>query len=189
MLKPDFGGEYIHGLPTTNFEEALLWLSAATLCRRKALDRADSFFPSWSWAGWAGNVTFPRCNSGTLPRICWLKRPGNTPKTRNFRDIDDASLGHQQTANIGNALFSNLDASQDQERPNPDYLTFNTLTATLQMEPGRRHISLLKTRNRMHLSAEICSYTIADITGRFGYGGIVYLHHDDVKPGDQIKFP
>jgi hypothetical protein len=54
------GGDVISGLPTACFDAALLWSHdhSSDMRRRVARDpRKNHYLPSWSWAGWCGNLT------------------------------------------------------------------------------------------------------------------------------------
>jgi hypothetical protein len=54
-----FDGGFISGLPQMFFDAALLWQPYAPLKRRKPFETVpatDSILPSWSWAGWQGNL-------------------------------------------------------------------------------------------------------------------------------------
>ena len=49
---------FLCGLPvSTLFEAGLLWVPSRTL-RRRGPTSVGSLFPSWSWVGWVGEVTF-----------------------------------------------------------------------------------------------------------------------------------
>ena len=52
VLRPSFRGEFIHGLPSTELDLALLWAPAGNLRWR------TGNFPSWSWTAWDGPVTW-----------------------------------------------------------------------------------------------------------------------------------
>ncbi|CAI6341255.1 unnamed protein product [Periconia digitata] len=53
-----FPGGFITGLPVMCFDAALLWQPFSPVRRRQSLRRPipESTLPSWSWAGWAGNL-------------------------------------------------------------------------------------------------------------------------------------
>jgi hypothetical protein len=57
-LSRSFPGGFISGLPQMCFDAALLWQPWTPMIRRKAIGRSasDAVLPSWSWAGWAGNM-------------------------------------------------------------------------------------------------------------------------------------
>lgn len=145
LLKPSLGGEYVYGLPTTAFEDALLWLPASTLRLRGDKKTHDSIFPSWSWASWAGKIEGPREEVG-FSRITNVHSPS-----------DSSPLANSSDCVIGN-YFTIL---QDK-----GILCFEAMTATLPMEPRRHCVHRVKSQSPRHLSTEICSYTLLDITGR-----------------------
>jgi hypothetical protein len=57
-LSRSFPGGFISGLPQMCFDAALLWQPWTTMMRRESALRptANAVLPSWSWAGWAGNM-------------------------------------------------------------------------------------------------------------------------------------
>jgi hypothetical protein len=56
-LRTSFKGGFISGLPADIFFHALLWQPATSISRRKPkLTDSTSFLPSWSWAGWQGEL-------------------------------------------------------------------------------------------------------------------------------------
>ena len=57
FLSDKFHWKFCWGLPDDNFGLALLWMSSST-ARRDARDARGRAFPSWSWAGWLGTVSY-----------------------------------------------------------------------------------------------------------------------------------
>lgn len=55
-LSRSFPGGFISGLPTLFFDAALLWQPWAQMTRRIPAKESSSQLPSWSWAGWSGNL-------------------------------------------------------------------------------------------------------------------------------------
>jgi hypothetical protein len=55
LISPSFSGQFISGLPEMFFNEALLWQPRETMQRRQASGQGESP-PSWSWAGWEGDI-------------------------------------------------------------------------------------------------------------------------------------
>jgi hypothetical protein len=58
-LEGYFRGRFIHGLPSTEFENALLWCPIGRHERRIDHETGRPFFPSWSWLGWTGHAAYP----------------------------------------------------------------------------------------------------------------------------------
>ncbi|RMZ73818.1 heterokaryon incompatibility [Pyrenophora seminiperda CCB06] len=52
-LTKNCGGQFLHGLPESVFDLALLW------CPADRLERLNADEPSWSWSGYSGPVNFP----------------------------------------------------------------------------------------------------------------------------------
>ncbi len=59
MLHNECGVDMHFGLPDTSFPAGLLWKPCAPLERRAG-------FPSWSWMGWIGAISFPESFSGGI---------------------------------------------------------------------------------------------------------------------------
>jgi hypothetical protein len=53
------GWPLLHGLPEADFDAALLWVPAGPSTRRRDPETGVPLFPSWSWLGWDGHVTYP----------------------------------------------------------------------------------------------------------------------------------
>ena len=58
LLQPAFKGDFLFGLPETELDIALLWQPTSVIRRRVDLETRAPLFPSWSWAGWIGEVTY-----------------------------------------------------------------------------------------------------------------------------------
>ncbi|KAI0104207.1 heterokaryon incompatibility protein-domain-containing protein [Nemania sp. FL0031] len=64
ILKERMRAPFIHGLPSSHFDLALLWEPTRATERRVIADSAEKKnysipdFPSWSWAGWIGPAAF-----------------------------------------------------------------------------------------------------------------------------------
>jgi hypothetical protein len=57
QLRSWFRGDFLSGLPSTELDQALLWYPRGNTVRR--MDQAGKvLFPSWSWAGWVGQVDY-----------------------------------------------------------------------------------------------------------------------------------
>ena len=65
---PLIGASSICGLPTPCFDWALLWLVQAPMQRRR-----KSLWPSWSWCGWTGKVSFVLCSMKSAALFDWLR--------------------------------------------------------------------------------------------------------------------
>jgi hypothetical protein len=57
FLSDKFHWKFCWGLPDDHFGLALLWTSSSTT-RRETRDSRGRSFPSWSWAGWLGAVSY-----------------------------------------------------------------------------------------------------------------------------------
>ena len=58
LLQPAFRGNFVYGLPETELDLALLWQPASSIRRRINESTGDAMFPSWSWAGWIGEIDY-----------------------------------------------------------------------------------------------------------------------------------
>ena len=57
VLKSSFRGEFLYGLPATELDQALLCYPSSSIYRRLSADGGE-LFPSWTWAGWVGEVRY-----------------------------------------------------------------------------------------------------------------------------------
>jgi hypothetical protein len=68
QLEGRFRSKFLFGLPETEIEQTLLWAQKVDYVRRLDV-RGNPLFPSWSWAGWIGSVTFPTISN--MSRFHW----------------------------------------------------------------------------------------------------------------------
>ena len=74
LLHPLFRSDFLYGLPRSEIDSQLLWQPEYSLTRRRDLVSGLPMFPSWSWAGWVGQV---ECNRfETVSRIEWVEASG-----------------------------------------------------------------------------------------------------------------
>jgi hypothetical protein len=68
-LSSVFVGGFISGLPEMFFDSALLWQPASPLERRVPLSKGSKIsVPSWSWAGWRGDIDKDTWASGCIQK-------------------------------------------------------------------------------------------------------------------------
>ncbi|KAF6834525.1 hypothetical protein CMUS01_06111 [Colletotrichum musicola] len=62
MMEERMAAPFIHGLPSSHFDLALLWEPVKSMRRRKTSDQTSDHlipdFPSWSWTGWVGETKY-----------------------------------------------------------------------------------------------------------------------------------
>jgi hypothetical protein len=63
------GSKFTLGLPTISFQLALLWIPASYISRRHQgyTEVQGGQLPTWTWAGWNGNVTYNLCPTSGAP--------------------------------------------------------------------------------------------------------------------------
>jgi len=73
-LSRNFPGGFLSGLPVMCFDAALLWQPYTSMTRRRSAKRSalDAVLPSWSWAGWAGDM-----NSESWRSAAWYLYESN----------------------------------------------------------------------------------------------------------------
>ena len=71
IFKQCFKRPISHGLPEALLDVAILWLPKERLKRREV---PNLEFPSWSWAGWVGRVSYEKTFSATADRQNLLER-------------------------------------------------------------------------------------------------------------------
>lgn len=59
LFQPAFKGDFLFGLPETALDAALLWQPYSPTRRRIDHKSGSPLFPSWSWAGWVGEIRYP----------------------------------------------------------------------------------------------------------------------------------
>ena len=82
LLRPGFKGDFLFGLPETELDFALLWQPKSCIRRRIDPENGNSLFPSWSWAGWIGEVEYKwnkhqLDDSSRVDWQCWDNNGGN----------------------------------------------------------------------------------------------------------------
>ncbi len=68
-MKPLFRSDFIHCLPQSELDYCLLWRPCGKTFTRRLVGGAPTF-PSWSWAGWVGQVDYPWRER--LSRVEWV---------------------------------------------------------------------------------------------------------------------
>ncbi|KAI9730208.1 MAG: hypothetical protein M1834_005972 [Cirrosporium novae-zelandiae] len=82
FIRPTFRGDFLYGLPSTELDTALLWQPIGTGTRRLHSVTGMLLFPSWSWASWAGSVSYDLSDPmSILGRITWLDSTTSCPFT------------------------------------------------------------------------------------------------------------
>ena len=73
LLQPAFKANFLFGLPETELDIALLWQPTSLIRRRVNPETKGPLFPSWSWAGWIGEVAYrwTRHQLDDLSRVEW----------------------------------------------------------------------------------------------------------------------
>jgi hypothetical protein len=73
LLQPAFKGNFLFGLPETELDAALLWQPYSSARRRIDNTTGSPLFPSWSWAGWVGEIRYlwSRHLLDDLSRVEW----------------------------------------------------------------------------------------------------------------------
>ncbi|KAF2457619.1 hypothetical protein BDY21DRAFT_344350 [Lineolata rhizophorae] len=76
-LRNSFRGAFVFGLPITELDAALIWEPDGRLERRTHPENGEPIFPSWSWAGWIGKVTwFVKSHLPLASRVTWVDTQG-----------------------------------------------------------------------------------------------------------------
>ena len=73
LLQPAFKGDFLFGLPETELDVALLWQPDSHIRRRVNPETKVPLFPSRSWVGWIGPVTYTwlRYRLDDISRVEW----------------------------------------------------------------------------------------------------------------------
>ena len=93
-ISPALGGGFVSGLPIAFFDIALLWQPEDKIFRRVARDpKKNHCLPSWSWAGWSGDVILDVGSASDFIR----NSPGRTHSSRQRRITRILSWKHHET--------------------------------------------------------------------------------------------
>lgn len=95
IVRQGMNTKFWFGLPSFAFEQALLWNARESLERRTQSNK--DFFPSWSWAGWRGQVSYR--GRGWKNSVLWDFRPVIRWSVREERQqaIDAFTAGEEKT--------------------------------------------------------------------------------------------
>ncbi|KAK3357960.1 heterokaryon incompatibility protein-domain-containing protein [Lasiosphaeria hispida] len=102
-------GTHHHGLPTLEFDAAMLWQTAGHFPGRR-----EEAFPSWSWAGWRGGADVELNEGGLKPvsKIIWWKMGDAGASPAHVRLIP----GDAEVESYTNEFFG-VDSSTPPPRP------------------------------------------------------------------------
>lgn len=151
-----FRSDFVFGLPRSELDSQLLWQPAGPLKRRRDPKTNLPIFPSWSWAGWVGEV---RCNTKeTLSRIEWVEADGTRRSGNDYRypagaDADvikrlayragwrgalARGVPYYTEKNKPESYFSHPTAPEEERRPGPNVKpgTDHHLIFEAEMEEG-----------------------------------------------------
>jgi hypothetical protein len=82
-MRPLFTSEFVYGLPMSELDYCLLWEPSGELCRRRDSETGSPLFPSWSWAGWVGPITYNW--EERLSRVKWVDPSDNEFTSDEYR--------------------------------------------------------------------------------------------------------
>lgn len=110
VLESSFGTGMLYCLPESHLDSALLWRPVTRLHRRNAGD-----FPSWSWTGWVGQVSYEDPygigegrkrselywgESGEERLRCFIRWHKYSPESKTFTPINGHGYGISSMPNI-----------------------------------------------------------------------------------------
>ena len=110
-ISPALGGAFVSGLPTAFFDIALLWQPDNKITRRVSASPTNAqYLPSWSWAGWHGNIMFDTASAFDFVR----KSPDPVLHSRERRITRILSWSyHESTNSPGTRIFPSILSSKD----------------------------------------------------------------------------
>lgn len=93
QLRPWFRGDFLSGLPSTELDQALLWYPKGNTVRRT--DQVGGIlFPSWSWAGWVGQVEY--WTGLAISGVKWKLPHSNPPVYCTTEELRTPSSDHDE---------------------------------------------------------------------------------------------
>ena len=164
VLEPCFGTGMLYCLPESHLDAALLWRPVTCLHRRNVGD-----FPSWSWTGWVGQVSYEDPygigeggkrselywgESGEERLRCFIRWHKYSPESNTFTPINSHGYGISSIPNI-QIPTSNLGGDPprgwDQLLAAPDILAppFDPIIASRSLLLNTLYAKLRVRRNRL----------------------------------------
>ncbi|KAI5799809.1 heterokaryon incompatibility protein-domain-containing protein [Geopyxis carbonaria] len=154
VLSESYGDhiKLLYGLPEAHIESALLWQPRMNITRRYAEDRGV-FLPSWSWAGWKGEVTYSNRSlwmsigpsygthaASVVPEWFLHGAPGTPPERLNVKfekwwSRDPA----QKPVPSPPPCPKEISAHRESDSIHPGVLEFCTTTAKFSARVGSEH--------------------------------------------------
>lgn len=100
VLHESFGSTPLAGLPQAYFDQSILWMPSHMQRRREGTGK---IFPSWSWAGWAGQSRYDDLDESNVeavvPCIKWYSGSGaQTSNGSGFQPINGTGIGIAETS-------------------------------------------------------------------------------------------
>ncbi|MCJ1247042.1 hypothetical protein MMC30_004253 [Trapelia coarctata] len=144
-LQATYGGyPFVFGLPTAAFDSALLWEPTRTCRRRLDAQSGKPIFPSWTWAGWEGQVDFRgKYNSSEILRskITWGEEKNHSDTMALTSRIQDRKWERRVDRGVIN--YKERGTKEDTIRYNRPVSDENISAIRKAIEPGTGHLRFL----------------------------------------------
>lgn len=195
FLDEYFGSTNVSGLPVAALDLALLWTPTGSLTARevsepinkpsststtsgKAPEVSQPKFPSWSWAGWIGNVNYQLISLEKEPL------PKSLIETGHFLQRDEIlslwGFSRVTRSSSREEIAANLDRHMDSiSSPEPSqilYLTVPFVDGRIFTTDRKRAPDYPSNSRHAHSTTSQPVVRLLDKRGR--YCGILFEHHD-----------
>lgn len=99
LLQPAFRCDFLYGLPETELDVALLWQPASSILRRIDKATGKPLFPSWSWAGWIGEIDYVWTDHllDDLSRVQWQVQGADKQEYLTSSQLRAPSSGYHES--------------------------------------------------------------------------------------------
>ncbi|KAK0716335.1 heterokaryon incompatibility protein-domain-containing protein [Lasiosphaeris hirsuta] len=181
-------GTHHHGLPTLQFDAAMLWKTDGHFPGRR-----EEAFPSWSWAGWRGGADVEMDEGGLEPvsRIIWWKMDNAGASSAHVRLAPGAEAIVEPYTNA----FFGVDSSSPPPRPDIDPTSDNYGEEPNELKPPGPHVLRFWTssarftigRTPVRSRGATCSEYPVYIPGQEDRGSVSVIVLDDTWLGGRAK--
>ncbi|KAJ4387295.1 hypothetical protein N0V93_007884 [Gnomoniopsis smithogilvyi] len=95
ILYQAFNSKPLAGLPQAYFDQAILWMPANIQRRREGTDKR---FPSWSWAGWIGQVRYDDLDESSVETVVSCVKWYSGSESAGFQPINSTGIGFTESS-------------------------------------------------------------------------------------------
>lgn len=156
LLQPAFKSDFLYGLPETELDVALLWQPASGIRRRIDKSTGEPLFPSWSWAGWVGEIDYVWTDHllDDLSRVQWQVHSADEQGYVTSDQLRAPNCGKHGTWGRVEAPGSNRQVTGTPAYYQPEYPDVWCLHPTAPKEARLAHPLLLPGAHELRFKAQ-----------------------------------